>query len=321
MQEAFRNQGNGGMRIQKGLLIGGLLGLLALSFGQAAEGMEGVKARDFLPTAEALKGWKPQGEPLSYQGERLIDYIDGGAELYFEYGFREVWTQEYLHPSGATLTLEIYELDRPENAYGVYSFDTRGEHPSIGQEATYGFGLLRFWKGRFFCRLLSLSEEKGIREDLLALGKSIAEKIREEGKKPELLSRLPASKVAPESVRYFHKQVALSNAYYLSDENLLNLSTDTEAVFFEYQLPTQPAKVILVRYPRDADADAAYRKFIQGYFPEEKTNEVREELIARVEKGEYAGIRRSKNLLILAFETKEREACRGILAEVAGARQ
>ncbi|MBI2876211.1 MAG: hypothetical protein HYY20_04955 [Candidatus Tectomicrobia bacterium] len=303
------------MRIRRGLLIGGLLGLLVLSFGQFA-GSEGLNPGTLLPPAEPLKGWKAQGEPLSYRGERLIDYIDGGAELYFEYGFQEAGVQEYVHTSGATLTVEIYQLDRPENAYGIYSFDTRGEHPAIGQEATYGFGLLRFWKGRFFCRLLSLSEEKGVRQDLLALGKGIAERILEEGKRPELLSHLPRTRVVPESVRYFHQPVALSNIYYLSNENLLNLNAQTEAVFFEYQLPTQPAKVILVHYPQDADAGAAYRRFIRTYFPKEKGNKAREVLIGRAEKGEYAGIRRSKRLLILAFATKEREACRKILEEM-----
>lgn len=309
------------MRIHKGLLMGGLLCLLAVGLNRAGEGMEGLKPRDLLPTPDGLKGWTLQGEPISYRGENLIDYINGGAELYFEYGFQEVWAQEYVHTSGATLTVEIYELDRSENAFGVYSFDTHGEHPPIGQEATYGFGLLRFWKGRFFCRLLSLSEQEGIREVLLTLGKRITEKIPEDGRRPEILAHLPATKATPESVRYFHKQIALSNVYYLSDENLLNLGTETEAIFFEYQLPPQPAKVLLVRYPQKADADAAYFKFLRIYFPEEKINEDQEEIIALVEKSEYTGIRRSQNLLVLVFEVKERKACQSILVEMAGARQ
>lgn len=275
-----------------------------------------MKPIDLISNIGELEKWSEISVNF-YGGKQLTEYINGGAELYFAYNFKEACIKEYKNSFGSDLVLEIYEMDKSENAYGIYSFDTDGEHPQIGQEATYANGLLKFWKHRFFIRILYAGEDPNVKGVILSIGKEIAHRIRYNGVKPEILSRIPPTQVVSESLHYFHKNICLNNFYYLSDENILNLNDETEAVTFEYEIGKQLLRVILVQYSKPEDAKDAYSQFIRSYFfdrliqdPKLSTNC---EFIGKVEKGKYTGIRVSETFLIIAFEAEDEDSCRRIL--------
>jgi hypothetical protein len=77
------------------------------------------------PPATALipadgTGLTRQGAPAVYAGDRLFDYIDGGAPQFMEYGFAETVSQE-LSLNGRTYILDVYRMDDPLAALGVFS--------------------------------------------------------------------------------------------------------------------------------------------------------------------------------------------------------
>ncbi|MCX6143197.1 MAG: hypothetical protein NTZ35_08255 [Ignavibacteriales bacterium] len=55
-----------------------------------------------------------------YTGQALFGYIDGGAELYLEYGFRKLGRQE-VRSSNETIVVEIYQMAGANEAYGIFS--------------------------------------------------------------------------------------------------------------------------------------------------------------------------------------------------------
>ena len=40
---------------------------------------------------DELPGWKYPARPQVYAGDQLYDLIDGGADIYFEYGFPRLY--------------------------------------------------------------------------------------------------------------------------------------------------------------------------------------------------------------------------------------
>lgn len=303
-------------------ILSALLG--CLSYGLSLGGEEGsasLKPTDLLPKDQDLKGWQSEGPPSVYTGEELFDYINGGAELYLEFNFKQVGVQEYRNDAGSSLVVEVYEMDSPKNAYGLYSFDTRGEHPAIGQEATYSFGLLKFWKDRFLCRILSLDAEEAMKGVIFSLGEKIAAKIPSEGTKSPILAYVPKENVVPESIHYFHQRVTLNNFYFLSDENILNLNQETEGVFFEHQLAGKTAKVILIRYPGTPDSLAAFEKALHAYFQERKLEDSgpteKKQIIKSIKQGEYAGMKWAQNYLVLTFGAQDQRSCQDLLESMA----
>lgn len=55
-----------------------------------------------------------------FNGESLYGYIDGGADLYMEYGFAAVQVVEFTHLKGK-YKIEIYRMNNPESAFGIFS--------------------------------------------------------------------------------------------------------------------------------------------------------------------------------------------------------
>ena len=55
-----------------------------------------------------------------FTGTALYGFMNGGADLYYEYGFKELVSREITY-KGEAYTVDIYTMDTPLNAFGIYS--------------------------------------------------------------------------------------------------------------------------------------------------------------------------------------------------------
>lgn len=60
-----------------------------------------------------------------YKGEALYGFMNGGSELYLEYGFKHLRAIDVTY-RGEDYTIEIYKMESPEDAFGIYSIHTYG---------------------------------------------------------------------------------------------------------------------------------------------------------------------------------------------------
>src|SRR4030042_4975524 len=84
----------------------------------------GLKGLDQLfPGPGFEKGWSWQGVPRHFTVQNLYEYIDGEAELYYAYGFRELATLTYFwkNPEDTFFTVNVYDMGDSLNAFGIYS--------------------------------------------------------------------------------------------------------------------------------------------------------------------------------------------------------
>lgn len=268
--------------------------LLLLMLGCTGDG-GGLKG--FLPSPADAQGITKEGHARIYEGKTLFDYMDGGAELYYEYHFKRACVQRYRTSQGE-VTVEIYEMDLPSHAYGIYTFDTQGEHPPIGQDATYERGLLTFWKGDYFVRAFSPNEDA--KEILLVLGQTISRKIPQEGTRPDILGHLPPQGVVGDSLLYFRGMIALNNAYFLSHQDVLSLGGGAEGITFQYALDTQPLRVIMVRYPDSPRAENAFQIFCVSRTI--KDGVVKDGVFQGTSRRGYGGVKVTGDLMILVLD-------------------
>jgi len=56
----------------------------------------------------------------TFTGTALYGFMDGGADLYYEYGFQELVSREIVF-KGEEFTVDIYTMDSPLDAFGIYS--------------------------------------------------------------------------------------------------------------------------------------------------------------------------------------------------------
>jgi hypothetical protein len=104
----------------------------------------------------------------------LFRLIDGGAPLYFEYGFDVARTGRYRGMNGGTVAAEVYEMCTEGGAFGLYSYLAAGSGvpAKVGWLGTEGTGFALAWKGRHVWAFTALDSTG--RDSLLALSRKLA---------------------------------------------------------------------------------------------------------------------------------------------------
>lgn len=232
-----------------------------------------LSLRAFLPGPEELPDWERDGEPQHFAGEDLFHYIDGGAEIYFEYGFKRVIVQDYKAETGDRLSLEIFEMDSPESAYGIYTFKTSpdGESISLGDDGQLADYYLNLRKGPFLLTITGLDPAANAQKSILALARSVEAKIGPSAPRPALVSCLPARGLEPQSIKYFKGALSLYNSYPFFRTDVFAFSAgikgDYESGYslfvFEY-LDSPTARLRFAESGRGFAAGGRFRDFTEG---------------------------------------------------------
>ena len=205
------------MRVRRGLpaVLAALLALLPRAGATARneEGMAGVSplAR-YVPPAAELGGWTSKDGPQAFERDDLFLYINGGAEIYHEYGFARVLVQDFWHEK-SSISLEIFEMADPAAAYGMFSFKRgpKGESVAVGTEASLEGYYLNFWKGRFLVTLTGMDASEGTVRGILAAARGVDARLDGEARPPALTSALPEAGLVRPSVKYLEGPLGLRN--------------------------------------------------------------------------------------------------------------
>ncbi len=226
-----------------------MLPLLALpvSRGATAEG----PIEELLPASGEIGDWRWAYDPDIYVGEHLFDLINGGAEIYYEYGFSRALACTFENPGGASINLEIYEMNDAASAYGIYSFKTgdSGRPLALGGGGVLEEYYLNFWKGTYLVTLVGFASDRTTIDGLLALGSAIDQKIQKGGAPPVLISHLEKEQLR--RVKYLKGNFALYNNYVFDTRNIFDL---TEGVLGYYP----SFRLFLFRYADAADAKKSF---------------------------------------------------------------
>jgi hypothetical protein len=239
--------------------------LASLSAALAGCSSSGFDPSGALPGSNSISGWTPSGKAQTYNRETLFDYIDGTSEYFFTYAFETVAVRGYTNAAGSELHVEVWQLSVPQDAYGLFSGREAGAPAALGNAngAVLESGSrLVFWQSRFYVTVTAL--ESAADDDLRLFAEFISKKLPAGGEPPPLIGRLPEAGLAPGSVKFFHKEMAVQDRLWLGGENLLGLDADTDAVLGRYAVGDAEWQLLLVQYPDAARADAALQVLRSG---------------------------------------------------------
>ena len=161
----------------------------------------------------AVEGWVRVDSGVTYEGTDLYLLIDGGADLFLEYGFVRVLSAEYTAPPDASVATELYEMESPAAAYGIFtSFTTgTGSPVSVAQDAILGEGYCIFWKGVHVGMLTGIGAEAPSDQMLVHLARAVAAEFPEAGSPPDLCNRLQAGGLDARAMVFVRGKLALGN--------------------------------------------------------------------------------------------------------------
>lgn len=220
--------------------------LLAL-FSPASPQDQNAFLRSLVPESTRVHGWSEVDTARTYEGRDLFLFIDGGADLFFEYGFRRALAAEYRDAGGKSITLEIYEMIDPGAAFGIYSIRSGEEATSleIGEGGSIYAYYIMFWKGRFHVSVAASDSTAECRDGLEAIARAVDHNISEKGGTPDLVHFLPRTNLLNQ--QYFRGLLGLSSTRILDVNGIFPVIDGAVGTYGDHTM-------ILLRYGSAMDA-------------------------------------------------------------------
>jgi hypothetical protein len=155
-----------------------------------------------------LAGWSLAEAPRAFFPDDLFEYIDGAAESYLSYDFRELLVADLTKEgTEASLTLEIYDMGLPVNAFGIFAAERYPENKPVALgDLGYSEGeALNFLDGRYYVKMLAFGLGDGTDAALSAVGAKVAAAVKPEGRLPALAAAFPKDGLVARSEKYIKK--------------------------------------------------------------------------------------------------------------------
>ena len=172
--------------------------------------------------------------------------------------------QDYRTATGSRLSLEIFQMDSPESAYGIYTFKTsrRGEPVALGDDCQLADYYLNMRRGPFLVTITGLDATDPVRNALLSLARSVEPRLGPPASRPSLVSRLPDDGLKTQTIKYFKGALSLYNSYPFFRRDVFSF---TAGVKGEY---SQGYALYIFEYPAEPAArlgfDRARRNFLEN---------------------------------------------------------
>jgi hypothetical protein len=151
-----------------------------------------------------IPGWEPEGEPEVYAADNLFEYINGSAELYLTYDFKEMGTRSYFDDQGRGLTIDIYQHGDRNNAFGIYGQErpNPADFVEIGAQGYYDYGVLNFFRGAYYVKIAGYDLEEFDEEMLSAVAKIVSQRIGGTKDLPGTLACFPEDALVKNSEKF-----------------------------------------------------------------------------------------------------------------------
>ena len=163
-----------------------------------------------VPDPSFAPNWRQDGEALVYNTDNLTKYIHGQAGLYLDYGFKELYSVNfrYRERPDETLTVDVYDMDSPLHAWGLYAIMRR---PGFrfqemgGAEAVVATFLVRFAKNSKLVTVSTQTKAEHIHKDMVKMATLIAERIKPVSSELQELLLLPKEGQIEHTIKYVVK--------------------------------------------------------------------------------------------------------------------
>lgn len=161
-------------------------------------GISGTKSnlsanhKELFPT---IKGWGKPAEIDVYSPETLWDIINGAADLFYAYDFRELYWGEYINSvdNDIYIVMEIYRQGGPVRAFGVYTQERPGTPQliDIGVQGYTAPGVLHFFVADCYVKIRSHDRSEKTAEAMKQMGRHVSNILDPNPEFPSIVNSLP----------------------------------------------------------------------------------------------------------------------------------
>jgi hypothetical protein len=209
-----------------------------------------------LQKADFSPGWSPAGKTRIFDSASLFQQINGGADLFLEFGFDTLWVQRYENNSGQELGLEMYRMTCPEAALGVYLFKCGTETPldSVAARNSYDRFQITLLKGRYFIQVNNYDGDDSLVPELRALLAIILSGLPD--RPVQIQTALPSENQVRGSIRLIRGPVAMEPIYTFGPGDIFQLNGERFALLADYEGDNGRYSYLRIVYDDSSSAQA-----------------------------------------------------------------
>jgi hypothetical protein len=170
-----------------------------LSFSQPADELKKL----FEPR---VGDWKLSEKFQAFNPENLYDYIDGGADNYLSYDFKDLLVATYEKTDNKYITVEIYNHKGLPQTFGIYSSEKPSDamYEIIGAQGYVGTDMCNFFTGNYYVKISTHETTADIPVLLKKIASELANKLVAHAEYPKILAAFPATGKVENSEVYIH---------------------------------------------------------------------------------------------------------------------
>ncbi len=176
--------------------------------------------------------WKIPEPPQDYFPETLFEYINGAAEIYLSYDFKELTAGQYEKgDSNASLIIEIYDMGNEKNSFGIYSAERfpDSQFISIGNQGYLEEETLNFIVGKYYIKLLCFDSGEEAANFLKLFAQDVVKRVKDKGSLPSALAFFPKQGIVRNSEKFILRNFmgySFLHSGYLANYKLEDLEFD-----------------------------------------------------------------------------------------------
>lgn len=219
----------------------------------------------------------------NFDSSGLYSYMDGGAEIFLEFGMIRGCAAEY-EGGGKRMVVELFKMENPAGAYGIYTLSNyssaigeqeknklkinesggEGNKNLKGDNFNMIDGLaVEFFKNDIYGRIAIDKEDKF---SLMAFANTIMAGIPKQASRPKVLTELPVMDKIQGSERYAIGIIGMSQILDVGRGDIWGIGNQSEIVAGEYRFaPGSYYTQVVIVYRLEQIASERYKK-LQGTF-------------------------------------------------------
>lgn len=212
-------------------------------------------------SAEMPNGFEPAGKPKLFVKNDLYGHINGGAELFHEFGFNQLSVHEYINGE-YQIDVELYEMTDPKASMGIYLMKSGEENLVEGIDARCSGSKWQYTivKGNYFILVNSYTGDESLMTAMTDLVNHHLDTIKP-APKISLFEILPREGLVEGSELLFCGPYSLQSIFTFGAGDILNLNSEVYGVCADYQYSADTLFTrLLIPYPDDKSASQSYSK-------------------------------------------------------------
>jgi len=233
-------------------------------FGFLCPAVAQTDDESLFPADGFFDGWE-RSQPLRlFKGADLYGHINGGSELFLEFGFERLTVQNY-RKAEDEISIELYRMVDRIAAAGIYFMKCGNESPDPGfkERHTLNTYQLMFLRANYFAVVNNLEGEPGVVDQMLLFADYMASRMPPAAEvKPA--AGLPDKGMIPGSLRLIRGEYGLNSIFTLGDGDILSLEGKRAAAAADYETEGVSYTLIGVDYGEPEIVVRAWKHLVQN---------------------------------------------------------